>query len=148
MKRKLFAVLLAWLALTFSACAPKAEGSRIRVEGAWGRSSPAVASAGAFYMTIYNDGSEADKLLSVKSPACMMTELHESYMMDNGAMGMRPVEGGFIEIPAGGSVKLKAGGLHVMCMDKMADFKAGDKYKLTLIFEKAGEIVVEAEIEE
>ena len=97
-------------------------------------------------MTIYNDGTEADKLVSATSSACGMVELHESYMMDNGAMGMRPVEGGFIEIPAGGSAELKVGGLHVMCMEKMADFKAGDKYQITLKFEKAGEIVVEAEI--
>ena len=146
MNRKFFVILLAVLALTVSACAPKASGPQIRVEGAWGRQSPKVATAGAFYMTIYNDGTEADKLVSATSSACGMVELHESYMMDNGAMGMRPVEGGFIEIPAGGSAELKVGGLHVMCMEKMADFKAGDKYQITLKFEKAGEIVVEAEI--
>lgn len=147
MKFKRFSLLIL-TALALSSCAPKAGGSQIRVEGAWGRPSPKEASAGAFYMTIYNDGSEADKLLSASSSACMMAELHESFMMDNGAMGMRPVEGGFIEIPAGGSVELKVGGLHLMCMNKMADFKAGDKYQITLKFEKAGEIVVEAEIME
>lgn len=146
MNRKFFVILLAVLALIVSACSPKASGPQIRVEGAWGRPSPKVARAGAFYMTIYNDGTEADKLVSATSSACGMMELHESYLMDNGAMGMRPVEGGFIEIPAGGSAELKVGGLHVMCMEKMADFKAGDKYQITLEFEKAGEIVVEAEI--
>ena len=147
MKFKRF-VFLILAALALSACAPKAGGAQIRVENAWGRPSPAAASAGAFYMTIYNDGSEADTLLSAASPACMMAELHESYMMDNGAMGMRPVEGGSIEIPAGGSVELKVGGLHVMCMEKMADFAAGDRYEITLQFEKAGKIVIEAEIKE
>ncbi|MBI5933313.1 MAG: copper chaperone PCu(A)C [Chloroflexi bacterium] len=144
-KRFVFLILAA---LALSACAPKAGGAQIRVEDAWGRPSPAAASAGAFYMTIYNDGSEADTLLSATSPACMMAELHESYMMDNGAMGMRPVEGGSIEIPAGGSAELKVGGLHVMCMDKMADFKTGDTYQITLKFEKAGEIVVDVEIKD
>ena len=118
------------------------------MEGAWGRPSPKAAMAGAFYMVIHNNGTEADKLLSAASSACGMAELHESYMMDNGAMGMKPVEGGFIEIPAGGSVELKVGGMHVMCMGKIADFSAGDKYEITLKFEKAGEIVVEAEIKE
>ena len=144
MKRVLLIVVLTAL---ISACAPKAGGSQIRVENVWGRVSPSAASSGAFYMTIHNDGSEADKLLSASSSVCMMSELHESYMLDNGAMGMKPVESG-IEIPAGGSVELKVGGLHVMCMDKMADFKAGDKYQITLTFEKAGEVVVEAEIRE
>ena len=148
MNRKFFVILLAVLALTVSACAPKVSGPQIRVEGAWGRQSPKVATAGAFYMTIYNDGTEADKLVSATSSACGMVELHESYMMDNGAMGMRPVEGGFIEIPAGGSAELKVGGLHVMCMEKMADFKVGDKYQVTLTFEKAGEIAVDVEIKE
>lgn len=135
-------------ALIITACTPKTGTPRIRVEDAWGRPSPKVASSGAFYMVIYNDGSEADKLVAVESPACMMAELHESYMMDNGAMGMRPAEGGSIEIPAGGSVELKVGGLHVMCMEKMADFNAGDTYQINLKFEKAGEIMVEAEIRE
>ena len=148
MKRNWLSFTVLAAALAVSACQPAASGPQITVDGAWGRTSPTVASAGAFYMAIHNNGTEADKLLSAMSPACGMVELHESYMMDNGAMGMRPVEGGSIEIPAGGSVELKVGGLHAMCMEKMADFKTGDKYQITLTFEKSGEIVVEAEIKE
>ncbi len=146
MKRILFVIFA--IALIASACQPQATGPQISVEGAWGRSSPMVATAGAFYMTIKNSGNEADKLVSAMSPACGMVELHESYMMDDGTMGMRPVEGGAIEIPAGGSAELKVGGLHVMCMEKAADFKVGDKYTLTLTFEKSGNMDVEVEIKE
>jgi copper(I)-binding protein len=148
MKRNWLGIVILVLVLAVSACQPKPSGPQIRVEGGWGRNSPKVATAGAFYMTIYNDGTEADKLLSGSSPACGMVELHESYMTEEGAMGMRPVEGGFIEIPAGGSAELKVGGLHVMCMDKQAEFNIGDKYELTLNFEKAGAIQVEVEIKE
>ncbi|MEW6403382.1 MAG: copper chaperone PCu(A)C [Chloroflexota bacterium] len=136
------------IALMVSACQPKAEGPQISVEGAWGRNSPKVATAGAFYMVIKNSGTEADKLTSATSPACGMMELHESFMQDDGTMGMRPVEGGSIEVPAGGSVELKVGGLHVMCMEKMADFNVGDKYTVTLTFEKSGAMDVEVEIKE
>jgi len=61
---------------------------------------------------------------------------------------MRPVEGGFIEVPAGGEVELKVGGLHVMCIDKLEDFAVGATLPLTLQFEKAGEITVNIEIRE
>lgn len=145
--KKLWLALLFAL-LTLSACTPAASGPQISVEGAWGRNSPMMATAGAFYMNIKNSGSEADTLLSASSEACGTVELHESYMMDGGAMGMRPVEGGKIEIPAGQTVELKVGGLHVMCLDKQSDFNLGDKYSLTLVFEKAGEIKTEVSIQD
>jgi len=150
MKKILFVVLLG--ALFLSACGGAAQpdgGATIAVSEAWGRPSPKEAAAGAFYMKIKNSGSEADTLLGAKTEACGMVELHESYMTQEGAMGMRPVEGGVIEIPAGGEVELKVGGLHVMCMQKNdAMFTVGNKIAITLKFEKAGEIPVSIEIRE
>ncbi len=136
-------VLLALLGL-LAGCAQS--GGSVAVENAWGRSSPSVATAGAFYMMIRNAGAQADRLTGVKSAACSMAELHESYMTEQGAMGMRPVAGGSIEIPANGSVELKAGGLHIMCMNKKVDFNPGTKVSLTLTFAQAGEKSIEAEI--
>ena len=75
-------------------------------------------------------------------------ELHESYLLEDGEMGMRPVTGGSIEIPAGGMVELKVGGLHVMCLDKTAEFALGDTYALQLVFEKSGEMAVDVKIQE
>jgi copper(I)-binding protein len=133
-------------AMLLSACrGGTSAGKAITVEGAWGRPSPKVAEAGAFYMVIRNTGQEADRLVGAESPACGMTELHESVMNDQGVMEMRPVTGG-IEIPAGGQVELKVGGLHVMCMQKKADFQPGTRIPLTLQFEKAGDIALEIEI--
>lgn len=148
MKMKWLVFLVLMIALVLSACQPAPSGPQITVDGAWGRSSPKVATAGAFYMVIKNSGNESDKLISAASPACGMVELHESYMMDDGMMGMRPVEGGSIEIPAGGSVELKVGGLHVMCIEKSADFKVGDTYQVTLTFERSGKMVIDVEIRE
>ncbi len=142
MKKRVLFLIFGLLVL--AACAPS--GSSVAIENAWGRSSPSVATAGAFYMTIRNAGGQADRLTSVKSLACGMAELHESYQTEQGAMGMRPVTGGSIEIPANGSVELKAGGLHIMCMDKKVDFKPGTKVSLTLAFAQAGEKSIEAEI--
>ena len=75
-----------------------------------------------------------------------MLELHESYMLQDGAMGMRPVDGGRIEIPAGGQVELKVGGLHLMCMQLKQELQPGDKIDLILDFEKAGDVNVQVEI--
>jgi copper(I)-binding protein len=61
-------------------------------------------------------------------------------------MGMRPVEGGAIEIPAGGQAELKMGGFHIMCIEKLDDFEEGAVLIVTLDFEKSGEIEVDMEI--
>jgi periplasmic copper chaperone A len=45
-----------------------------------------------------------------------------------------------------GLVELKAGGLHIMCMDKKQDFASGIHFPLTLEFEKSGEITVQVNI--
>jgi copper(I)-binding protein len=64
----------------------------------------------------------------------------------NGTMGMNLVDKP-VEIPAGGEVELKSGGLHIMCIMKKDDlFKDGAKIDLTLIFEKAGDKKVTADI--
>ncbi len=140
--------ILFLLIIGLAACQPATDGPGVNIEGAWGRPSPKVAAAGAFYMLIENKGNEADKLLSATSSACGVVELHESYQTEEGAMGMRPVEGGYIEIPAGGEAELKMGGLHIMCIDKLEDFEVGAMLPLTLTFEKSGDISIEIEIRE
>ncbi|MCA9874200.1 MAG: copper chaperone PCu(A)C [Ardenticatenaceae bacterium] len=120
----------------------------LEVKDVWGRNSPMAAPNGAFYMTIVNNTGEDEQLLSVATDVCSTVELHEMYTMDNGAMGMRPVDGGVIAIPAGQTVELKVGGLHVMCIDKVQAFETGQQIPLTLTFANAGEMVVNAEIRE
>jgi len=135
------------LSLLLAACQSAPEGPALKIEGAWGRPSPKVAAAGAFYMLIKNEGSEADMLVHGESSSCGVVELHESYMTEEGAMGMRPVEAG-IEVPAGGQAELKMGGLHIMCIDKLDDFEVGAVLPLTLTFEKSGDITIDIEIRE
>jgi copper(I)-binding protein len=61
-------------------------------------------------------------------------------------MQMHPVPN--IPIPAGGSVTLKPGGLHVMLIGMQKKLAPGDKFSLTLTFEKAEPMTVEAEVKE
>ena len=57
-------------------------------------------------------------------------------------MVMRPVEGA-LEIPAGETVELKPGGLHIMFLDVSDPFREGGTVAITLEFEKAGSVDVE-----
>ncbi len=140
-------ILLALLLVTAVACtASGGDEESITITDPWGRTSPAAAENGAFYMTLTNNSDSEDKLLSATTDACGTVELHEMYDKGDGVMGMRPVEGGTIQVPAGGSTELKPGGLHVMCMMKQVDFAAGTEIPLTLTFENAGEMEITAEI--
>ncbi len=143
MSRPLVGILTV-LALTAAACGSDAD---IEVSDVWGRPSPAVATNGAFYMVITNNADTTDHLISVASDACGVAELHES-MMSDGVMSMSPVDAAGIEVPGGGRAALEVGGLHVMCVDKQADFVAGETFDLSLEFDNAGTMVVEAEIRE
>jgi protein SCO1 len=134
------------MAALLHGAASASDRPQIQVENTWGRSLPKVVTAGEFYMVIRNQGIQADKLVGGRSPACGTTELFEVYQTPLGSMGMRPVSAGFIEVPPMGMVELKAGGLHIMCMDKKQDFTAGIQFPLTLAFEKSGEITVQVSI--
>jgi copper(I)-binding protein len=120
--------------------------SNILIENPWGRPSPKVASAGAFYMAIKNTGSQDDALISASSPSCAVMELHESYDKGNGVMGMREVDGGVINIPAKSQVELKMGGLHIMCIGMLDEFSEGSILSATLEFQLSGSKTIDIEI--
>jgi copper(I)-binding protein len=148
MKKATFLLTLLFLlaiGLTAVSCG-SSEEEAVTVTDPWGRTSPAAAENGAFYMMLTNNGDSNDTLLSASTDACGMVELHEMYDKGDGVMGMRPVEGGTIPVPAGGNAELKPGGLHVMCMGKQIDFAAGTEIPLTLTFENAGEMEITAVI--
>jgi hypothetical protein len=98
----------------------------------------------AAYMVIANSGKEPDRLISAKADVSKAVEIHET-VMEGDVMRMQPVQGG-IEVPAGGQVELKPGGYHVMFIGLTRDLNGGDKFPLTLQFEKGGEVTVEAEV--
>ncbi len=100
---------------------------------------------GAVYMRIMNGSDEDDALIDAAVPGCDAVELHEM-SMDGDVMRMRQVDGNRIEVPAGETVLLQQGGLHVMCIGKTGEFAVGDNVMVTLTFENAGTLEVEAEV--
>jgi copper(I)-binding protein len=139
-----------------------ASAEPVSVTGAWARVTPPKAPAGAAYMTITS--AEGDMLTGVSVPADVAGEaqLHET-TDQNAAMaqemaekgesptaaqmqqmmkGMKEVE--MIDLPAGEAVQLKPGGYHVMLMKLKAPITEGMTIPVTLTFEKAGEVTVDA----
>ena len=121
--------------------------SDIRVEQAWARASSkgdgAMTRTSAVYMVIHNLGDQDDVLLGAHTEVANATEIHRSYQ-DNGVMRMRPA--GDVVVPAGGTVVLEPGGLHVMLIDLRQDLDEGSQVQVTLRFERAGEVTVSADV--
>lgn len=116
----------------------------LSITKAWTRATPPRAMAGGGFVEITNHGATDDRLISASSPVAGRVELHDMSIKD-GVMVMREKEGG-IEIPAGQSVALQPGGLHIMFMELKGGFKAGAHVPVTLTFEKAGEIQLDLEV--
>jgi copper(I)-binding protein len=124
-----------------------ASGPAIVVEGAWARAatrpSDAPGGTSAVYLTLRNEGPAEDRLLGAAGDAAVTTEVHQSTVED-GVMRMRPA--GPLSIPAGGALTLQPGGIHVMLIDLRRDLTAGEQVTVTLQFERAGDVVVNAEV--
>ena len=99
----------------------------------------------AAYMTIRNVGSEDDRLIKAQSDVSQVVELHTMEEKD-GVMSMHPVEA--IDVPANGSAELKPCGFHVMFIGLTRDLNVGEQVTVTLTFEKAGEVTVQADVRE
>jgi copper(I)-binding protein len=112
--------------------------AQVKIEQPWARPTVEGQMAGGAFLKIQNVGG-ADRLLSASSSAAAMVQLH-TMSVEGNVMKMREVE--TIELPAGKTVELKPGGLHIMLMGLKAPLKAGSGVPLTLKFEKAGAVTV------
>ena len=136
---KVLLVSVFGLGLAGTLQAQNATVGSVQIENAYTRSTvPGQMAAGGF-MKIENKGSGADQLISASSPVAGEVQLHEM-AMDGNVMKMRQVKD--IAVPAGGSVELKPGGLHLMFMNIKAPLAAGETVPLKLRFAKAGEVEV------
>ena len=126
------------LGLAGTTQAQNAKVGSVQIENAYTRSTvPGQMAAGGF-MKIENKGT-TDQLVSASSPLAGEVQLHEMAMEGN-VMKMRQVKD--ITVPAGGSVELKPGGLHLMFMNIKAPLASGETVPVKLKFAKAGEVEV------
>ena len=125
---------------------PAFADSKIMVTDAYARASGMMATAGAAFMQIENHGDEDDQLIDARSDIAKKVELHTHKIDDQGVAKMLHVPEGFT-IPAGGMHALARGGDHVMFMGLNDTMEDGKMVTVTLVFEKAGEVIIEVPVD-
>lgn len=94
------------------------------------------ANGAAYLRGIRNSGSQPDRLIGASTPVAERVELHQM-TLDAGVMRMRAIPA--IELPAGAEVPLRHGGTyHLMLLNLKRPLVDGDRFELTLDFERAG----------
>jgi copper(I)-binding protein len=135
MSKKLFAAMVAIaLATSLSACATEEEHPQeLHLSDGWVRvseySDHVDGMTGAF-ATFENLTDHDITIVGGSAEIAGMVQVHEVLMLD-GEMKMQEKEGGIV-IPAGESVTLEPGGLHIMLMGLKKPILVGDKVTLTI----------------
>jgi copper(I)-binding protein len=111
------------------------------VERAWARATAPGVAVTAVYFTIRNPAARPDQVVTLRSPAGELAEIHETKMSD-GIMQMRQITAA--TVPAGGTLALEPGGIHVMLIGLRSPLVPGAKLPLILTFRHAGEVRVDA----
>lgn len=151
-----------------------AAATTVTAADGWARNSPMGQSVGAAYMVL-TGGATDDSLVAVTVPSTIAAsvELHEvvmaggndddmddmdggndddmsdmSDMSDDSDMGgmMRMQEVPSIAVPAGATVVLEPGGLHLMLIGLAAPLTAGESFDATLEFASGEKLVVPVEV--
>ena len=135
----LFTALVAlWLPLSALAHGVKAGGLALDHPYAT-PSRPGLTTGAVYVRAIKNKGTEPERLLSARTPAAASVELHRMEM-DGDVMRMRAVPA--IDLPAKTEVRLRHGtadGYHLMLLGLTAPLADGDRFPVTLTFQRAGE---------
>lgn len=110
----------------------------IHLSGYWTRAMLPGQKVGGGYVVITNKGSTDDRLVAVATPHTDRAEIHEMAVVDD-VMKMRRLDDGLV-IPAGETIVLEPGGLHLMFMAVKTPFKEGEMVPVTVTFEQAGDV--------
>ena len=140
-----FAVL-AFCALAAGAHAHDYSSGNLKIDHPWAKTSLEGVPNSAAYMTITNTGETDDTLVAAAADVSKAVELH-TMSMEDGVMRMRQLEDG-VPLPASETVTLQPGGLHVMLIGLNDRLEKGESFAMTLTFEKAGQLEVEAIVED
>lgn len=144
MKKRSVLALAAAL-LTNIALADDYHVGAIQVDHAHVRPTVAGQSSGAAYLSIENKGKSSDKLLTISSPLAKSAEVHNT-TMDGNIMRMREVSGLELQ-PAARVVMTPGDGYHIMLVGLKKALVPGEKVPLSLRFEKAGKLDIEAVVD-
>jgi copper(I)-binding protein len=113
--------------------ASAAYAQTVKVENAWARATVPGQTTGGVYIDLTS--AKDAVLVAAGTPAAERAELH-SMTMDGGVMRMRALPR--VELPAGRTVKLAPGGMHVMLVGLKQPLKAGETIPVTLSVQSSG----------
>ncbi len=102
------------------------------------------ATTGVVFFTISNAGNRTDRLLRASTPVAGGVALHQM-AVDEGMMKMRAVPS--LELRPGARLELQPGGYHLMLLDLKHPLKVGEKFPMTLTFERGGTVTVPVQVE-
>lgn len=122
-----------------SADAHEYEIGKLVVEHPWLRAPADGETKAYFYGFIHNVGAVGDRLVGVKSEKFGAVEFHADARGDAKTSG--------IAIPPGQTTTLAPGGAYVLLLDIKKHLEVGWGLEMTLTFEKAGDVVIDAAIE-
>jgi copper(I)-binding protein len=130
-------------ATLFAALSFSAFGADVSVGDPYARAVPPGQPNSAVFMSLENQTGTPRALVGAESAVSEIVELH-THVEEGGMMRMRRIEK--IEVPAGETVTLKPGGLHVMLIGLKQPLEPGDAVDLTLIFEDGSRMPVQAPV--
>lgn len=154
---KILALSVFILSLSLSGCS-----GRLEIVDPWTR--PALIDGNsAAYLVIENNTDSDEILLGALTDAAEVVELHDVVMKDvsemegedtqdsgemaEGNTAMQMVKQEFVQIHAGEAVTFEPGGLHIMLIGMQDNLIDGDTITLTLLFQNAGEVVIQVPVE-
>lgn len=117
-------------AVAESELAQQSDVGQIQVDSAWVRTPPPGARMLAGYATLRNDSDADVVIVAAESERFGMVEIHESYREGERVRMRRIPE---LLIPAGESVTLEPGGLHLMLMRPESPVEDGELLAIDLI---------------
>lgn len=140
-------LVLLLVGMLFAGCAPAAGSTEdsIAVQEAWARPAQSGGNS-AIYFTIDNTAGQEDRLVEARCSAAHMVEMHMTTTDADGNSKMAKQNA--VAVPAGEVIHFEPGGLHVMLMNLSEDLEPGQSLPFTLVFEKMGEVQIEAEVRE
>ncbi len=116
----------------------------IAISAPWSRATPKGAQTAIGYITIKNNGTTPDRLIGGSVEVADRFQLH-AMTMENGIAKMRDLSG--IDIKPGQTIEFKPGGSHAMFVNLKHPLNKGKRVKGTLIFEHAGMVPIEYQVE-
>lgn len=118
----------------------------MHIHDVYARVNGGIGKSGAVFFMLHNNTATDDRLTAARAGVAEKVELHTHVETADGVMQMQAIEGG-VALPAGEMHPFARGGDHVMLMGLTQELADGDSFPLTLVFETAGEVTVDAVVD-